>query len=140
MGTNTPLCNFAQSKALKELGYTYPKEGMAGYLENEDGTFEFTLNLIEFLNRLSIYEYVDDFVCPTLDQALRWFRNVKGLHGHVGRSYHSTWSYFIERIENGNDIDFKHDFQDHDVCQSALVSRIIEILNETKSNQVPNGQ
>jgi len=42
---------------------------------------------------------------------------------------------FLHRLRTG-----KYPNLINDEAQSALVSRIIEILNETKSNQVPNGQ
>lgn len=132
MVTNTPLCNFAQSKALKELGFDWGSRHATWMvdMQNGNGPQPHTSNQpdLDNWNKLEgIYSQ------PTLDQALRWFRKVKGVHGWVESEYlFDEWKYRWSYRSLGDLYSLPIPVLDHDEAQSALVSRIIEILNETK--------
>lgn len=125
MGTNTPLCNFAQSKALKELGFN---ETTQFYFDGSN-----TVLCDSLQNKNRSFSRETSFSIPTQDQALRFFRNVKGVHGWVESEYlFDEWKYRWSYRSLGDLYSLPIPVLDHDEAQSALVSRIIEILNETK--------
>ena len=125
----TPLCNFAQSKALKSLGYNWDTK--AGYAENEDGTYEEWHDREWELNRLDVYPYMDDYKAPTIPDAIRFFRIEKGMHGHVFPVFSGTlkWGYGI--VDIAEFIAKKQDeppyFSTYDQAESALLDRLIEL-------------
>ena len=114
------LCNFDQSKALKALGYKgktkhFFKNGVA-----EESYYEWDKNDHR------------EWLCtrPTVSDAIRWFRVEKGMHGYVGRIFIPDWSYFIERVSDGSDSAYGHNFATHDSAENALLNGLIEIAGK----------
>lgn len=69
---------FELAKKLKEKGYPQEKESTLA-MYNEDGEFH------SLCQTIGDFEYLfedfdeNDYVCPTISQALRWLRKYKGL-------------------------------------------------------------
>jgi len=129
------LCTFTQSKALKALGYSW--ETKAGYTENEDGTHKEWYDLNWHLNSISIYPYKDDYLAPSVEYAIRWFRIEKGLHGWVESTFYLEDFSFVALIEQAYKareriylIDDKIIY-DYDSCESALLNRLIELNSKS---------
>ena len=127
------LCNFDQSKALKALGYSW--ETKAGYAENEDGTHEEWYDREWELNRLDVYPYMADYKAPTIQDAIRWFRVEKGVHGWVESNWHFEGFRFLFCIGTSF-YPWKQTvegFKSPDEAENALLNRLIEISNQEKA-------
>jgi hypothetical protein len=120
------LVTFEQAKRLKEIGFEWPVNHCFGtHPENsywEESGVEGNQNV--WKNRVSR---------PSIQLALKWFREVKGLHGWVETTYYlgrfqfdfcvATNTYPVERFAH---IDGKM-ILSHDQAEAALLSHLLEI-------------
>lgn len=105
MNTQLQLCSFGQAKRLKKLGFNWPSETF--YV---DGSLDDCHNLINYNTNEGTDEdgepQEDDGYCsaPTIQHALMWFREVRGVitcfsysltYGYVGEhnGFRGLWNY-----------------------------------------------
>lgn len=107
-----PLCNFDQSKALKALGYSW--ECLEYYVESGNRT-----------------PYAPMYSRPTIQDAIRWFRVEKGIHGYIipEDSEHGPDIYLVYAGPI-KDIDFVGDCDTYDDAENALLNRLIKIAGK----------
>jgi hypothetical protein len=109
---NTPRVSREQAELLKKVGYDVPtsKQEYIPY------------------GQLPFAGYETLFI-PTLDEATRWLRDVKGWHVAVDTTG-MGWYLFCTQIEGGDMVlPTKNNFPTHDLAQSAGIDLILKKLD-----------
>jgi len=122
------LCNFNQSKALKALGYSWIT---CDYFMGSGRNY-FTVSPKNHNNPMITKEM---YSRPTVQDAIRWFRVEKGVHGWVESNWHFEGFRFLFSIGTSF-YPWKQTFEgfkSHDSAENALLNRLIEISNQEKA-------
>ena len=109
-----------QAELLKKVGYDVPhvyvynNRGRLICLNHPEGNFDF--------------DNSGNVSAPTLDEAARWLREVKGWH--VGSDWDTkSWFYFIKILDNTDSI-VGGTHPTHDLALSAGIDLILKKLKE----------
>lgn len=121
---NTPRVSREQAEWLKKVGYDVP----AWKYYNADG-------LLVTLYRDAPYNFngetiVRSFSAPTLDEAARWLREVKGWHVYCTTCNGRWQSYVIDM--RTDEREFVNGFPTHDLALSAGIDLILKKLTDGK--------
>ena len=112
------LCSYEQSKRLKNLGFDWIV--FHTFDENDNPVFtgsQENYNSYGFCGRVS---------CPTVALALKWIRNVKGIHDvHIKYNSAGLCIFFI-----GVQI-YAH-FSTFEIAESALLDELLTLLEKEK--------
>lgn len=121
---NTPRVSREQAEWLKKVGYDVPTTHY--YCEHiVYGVLEETGDECDYNNGYSFH-----WSRPTLDEAARWLREVKGWHCYAD-SNGKDWCWNIEKVGDEFNFDFSaRNFPTHDLALSAGIDLILKKLND----------
>ncbi len=122
---NTPRVNREQAEGLKKVGYDV----------KVTGRYSATFYHEEPIDDYVMYNWnisSVNFSAPTLDEAARWLRDVKGWHVAVDTTG-MGWYLFCTEIEVGDMVlPTKNNFPTHDLALSAGIDLILKKLEDGK--------
>ena len=123
------LCNFNQSKALKVLGFSW--ECFDYFMGSRNQYYDVQP---QNHNRPMTKE---KYSRPTIQDAIRFFRVERGIHGHVFPVFSGTlkWGYgIVDIVEfSAKKWDEPPYYPTYDDAEGALLNRLIEISNQEKA-------
>lgn len=132
--THEDYVSFEQAKALKELGFDW--ETLSCYLHVYEGEHGWRFRMLE---RLKSRNDPKDYTClaaPTLAQAQKWLREIKGIDITIDHVYHrlDTGDKVMYGLHIGNQSTFKTEFYlNYDSYEEALSAGIDKALELLKS-------
>lgn len=121
--TTLLLCNFEQSKALRDKGFDWPTRN---YFENvKPYVLEKTDVGLANFNCHAFWKYSR----PTVALALQWCREVKGVHGWVENVFSGYKPYYRRPDNLYSSPTHNHTtYGDHDEADSALLDEILKVI------------
>jgi len=135
------LVSHEQAVKLKKAGFSWDCETFYsdGNLDNMHNLINHNTNEGYDGERGDYYDNFgeDDLYCsaPTIQHALKWFRDTKGLNAFCDNKYH-RWHYDIYSIGNdairidGNELQIF--FETYEDAESALLDRLLNLLESEK--------
>lgn len=118
----TPRVSREQAELLKKVGYDVPhvyvynNRGRLIYLNHAEGNFDFDSS--------------GNLSAPTLDEAARWLREVKGWHCYAD-SNGKDWCWNKKNVGDEYHFEFsEYIFPTHDLALSAGIDLILKKLTE----------
>lgn len=114
------LVTYEQAKKLKAAGFDWPCE----YAYHEDGGF-CAVGKCDAWNHYGRENssLPNGYSAPTVALALKWLRDVKGLHGAIARNFNGNWHHMG-----------KGDSDTYESAESALLDEILKLLENEKES------
>jgi hypothetical protein len=128
---NTPRVSREQAEGLKKVGYDVKCHAHYECTKKEEKLIEYSIrenwNTDDTFGMRVRTSY---FSAPTLDEATRWLREVKGWHVAVDTTG-MGWYLFCTEIKGGSVIlPTKNNFDTHELALSAGIDLILKKLEE----------